>query len=89
MVGRGAAKILTHKGNARLGQHFAYRFPAGAGVKGGRVIGMSDKTGQRPITKPINPLVVGTTIADLAGIDAGARTRMNVLNGGTVIHELF
>ena len=62
---------------------------AGAGVRGGQVIGRSDKLGEHPITTPITPLMAGTTIADLTGVDAQARAEMRVLDGGTAIHELF
>lgn len=62
---------------------------AGAGLRGGRVIGASDKNGEDPATEPISPLMVGTTIAELAGIDTQARAEMKVLDGGTVIHELL
>jgi Protein of unknown function (DUF1501) len=61
---------------------------AGAGLPAGRVIGSSDKLGQDPLANPITPLMVGTTIAELAGIDTQARAEMAVLDGGTVIHEL-
>jgi len=33
--------------------------------------------------------MVGTTIAELAGINAQARAEMNVLEGGQVIDELL
>ena len=62
---------------------------AGAGIEPGRVIGESDKIGAHPITTPISPLMVGTTIAELAGIDAQARAALKVLEGGQVIHELL
>ena len=61
---------------------------AGAGLPGGRVIGASDSLAQDPVTSPITPLMVGTTIAELGGMDTQARAEMNVLGGGTVIHEL-
>lgn len=61
----------------------------GAGVEPGRTIGQSDKLGEHPITNPITPLMVGTTIAELAGIDTQARAEMNVLEAGTVIDELL
>lgn len=61
---------------------------AGAGMPAGRVIGLSDKLGQDPVTTPYSPLMVGTTIAELAGMDTQARAEMNVLTGGTAIHEL-
>jgi len=61
---------------------------AGAGLPGGRVIGQSDKLGQAPVANPISPLMVGTTIAELAGMDTQARAELSVLDGGSVIHEL-
>lgn len=62
---------------------------AGAGVQPGRVIGTSDKLGAQPSGEPISPLMVGTTIAQLAGVDAQARAELNVLSGGRVIDALF
>lgn len=62
---------------------------AGGGVQPGRVIGESDKLGQEPVTSPISPVMVGTTICELAGIGAQARAEMKVLDGGRVIHELL
>lgn len=62
---------------------------AGAGVQPGRIIGASDKLGAHPQSEPISPLMVGTTIAQLAGVDAQARAELNVLSGGRVIDALF
>lgn len=62
---------------------------AGAGMTPGRVIGESDRLGEDPVTTPITPLMVGTTIAEFAGLTAQTRTELNVLSGGTPIHELF
>ncbi len=62
---------------------------AGAGLPRGRVIGQSDKYGEHPLTDPITPLMVGTTMCELAGLDTQARAELNVLNGGRVIHELM
>ncbi|MFN0198648.1 MAG: DUF1501 domain-containing protein [Planctomycetaceae bacterium] len=61
----------------------------GAGIPGGQVIGESNKLGEDPLTNPITPLMVGTTIAEFAGINTQARAELNVLNGGQVIDELF
>ena len=41
------------------------------------------------MTRPIEPPAVGTTIADLMGIDSVARAELNALPGGQVIHELL
>lgn len=62
---------------------------AGAGVVGGRVVGASDSQAREPVTTPITPVMVGATIAELAGVDTRARAEMNVLSGGTVIHDLL
>jgi hypothetical protein len=62
---------------------------AGAGVRPGRVVGESDPRGEEPLTEPITPVMVGTTIAERAGIDSQARAELGVLRGGRVIHELF
>jgi uncharacterized protein (DUF1501 family) len=63
---------------------------AGAGLPAGRVIGESDRLGGDPKAGPIvTPLMVGTTIAELAGVDSEARASLGVLSGGSVIHELL
>ena len=63
---------------------------AGAGIEPGRVIGESDRLGEEPRSGPVvTALDVGTTVAQLAGVDTQARAEMNVLEGGTVIDELL
>ncbi|MSR57539.1 MAG: DUF1501 domain-containing protein [Planctomycetaceae bacterium] len=62
---------------------------SGGGVQPGRVIGTSDRLGEYPRGTPIPPLMVGTTIAELAGLDTQARAEMNVLSGGQVIDGLL
>lgn len=55
----------------------------------GRTIGESDKYAEDPVTTAISPLMVGTTICELAGLDTQARAEMRVLDGGTVIEDLL
>ena len=62
---------------------------AGGGVQPGRLIGASDRLGAHPVGQPVTPLMVGTTIAHLAGMDTQARAEMDVLAGGTVIDALL
>jgi hypothetical protein len=62
---------------------------AGGGVQPGRLIGASDRLGAYVVGEPISPLMVGTTIAQLAGMDTQARAEMNVLGGGAVIDALL
>jgi uncharacterized protein (DUF1501 family) len=62
---------------------------AGAGIEGGRVVGESDRLGEAPRSDPVTPLMVGTTIAELAGLDTQARAELDVLPDGKVIHGLL
>ncbi|MEX0610807.1 MAG: DUF1501 domain-containing protein [Pirellulales bacterium] len=62
---------------------------AGAGIEPNRVIGQSDERGEYPLGPPISPLMVGTTIAELAGLDSQARVELGVLEGGNLIEGLL
>jgi hypothetical protein len=46
---------------------------AGAGVKGGQVIGSSDKTGAEPKDRPVSPAEVAATVYKGLGIDLNTR----------------
>jgi hypothetical protein len=61
---------------------------AGGGIRPGRVIGESDALGEHPLTDPITPAMVGTTILELAGVNTQARAELQVLSGGRVISGL-
>jgi len=60
---------------------------SGAGIPAGQVIGASDRRAEDPVTEPVTPLMVGTTIAQLAGMDTQARAELNVLDGGHPVAE--
>lgn len=67
---------------------------AGAGVRGGQVIGASDATGSYPAEEPYTPDDLGATIYHALGIrpDSEFRdveSRPQVLNSGTVISRLY
>jgi uncharacterized protein (DUF1501 family) len=67
---------------------------AGAGVRGGQVIGRSDKIGAYPATAPYSPNDVGATVYHVLGIDPAVevRDRQNrpiQLNRGEVMQTLF
>lgn len=62
---------------------------AGGGIKPGRVVGASDRSAEHPISRPIGPADVGTTIMDQMGVDSVARVELNVLRDGEAIHELL
>ncbi|HEX5443317.1 MAG TPA: DUF1501 domain-containing protein [Pirellulales bacterium] len=67
---------------------------AGAGVRGGQVIGKSDKIGAYPLTPPFSPDDVGATVLSLLGVDPAAQIhdrqgRPMQLNQGAVMEALF
>ena len=86
-------KINKSKGRDHWGPCFFGLF-AGAGVRGGQVIGRSDATGAYPLTTPFSPDDIGATVYDLLGIDheMEVRDRLNRpvrLNRGKVISQLY
>jgi uncharacterized protein (DUF1501 family) len=67
---------------------------AGAGVRGGQVIGKSDKIGAYPATTPYTPDDIGATVYHLLGVDPAIEVRDRQerpvrLNQGEVMQALF
>ena len=67
---------------------------AGAGVRGGQVVGRSDKTAAYPATTPYSPDDIGATVYSVLGIDPHAEAtdrlgRPVQLNRGRIIRPLF
>jgi uncharacterized protein (DUF1501 family) len=67
---------------------------AGAGVRGGQVIGSSDRTGSEPKDRPVTPAEVAASIYKALGIDLGTRlpgpeNRPMPLVEAGAIEELF
>jgi uncharacterized protein (DUF1501 family) len=67
---------------------------AGGGVRGGQVIGKSDRIGAYPITTPYTPDDLGATVYDVLGIDPAVHVRDRQsrpvqLNRGRVMEALF
>jgi uncharacterized protein (DUF1501 family) len=67
---------------------------AGAGVRGGQVLGASDRIGAFPATAPFVPDDVGATVYHVLGVDPATEVhdrqgRPVVLNRGEVIRGLF
>jgi hypothetical protein len=91
-------KISTVPGSKVPGRdHWASCFFgvfAGAGVRGGQVIGKSDRIGAYPATTPYAPDDVGATVYHALGVDPAAEVRDHLgrpvqLNRGEVIQALF
>ncbi len=93
-----APKINTQPGAKTPGRdHWAPCFSglfAGAGVRGGQVLGKSDKVGAYPATKPHTPDDLGATVYHVLDVDPACevRDRLNrpvQLNRGEIIESLF
>jgi hypothetical protein len=67
----------------------------GGGVRGGQVIGSTDRLGQRPHTRPVTPSNIHATIYQILGIDPRLQLLdpsgrpVSTLDDPTPIHELF
>jgi len=91
-------KISTQPGSKKPGRdHWAacfFALFAGGGVRGGQLVGKSDKIGAYPATTPFSPDDLGATVYDALGIDptSEVRDRQNrpvTLNRGTPMRALF
>jgi uncharacterized protein (DUF1501 family) len=95
MLGEFGREPKVNKGAGR--EHWAPCFCglfAGAGVRGGQVIGKSDKHAAYPSTSPYSPDDVGATVYSVLGVDPHADVadrlgRPVQLNRGQVIRALF
>ena len=68
---------------------------AGGGIKGGQVIGKTDKTASEPVTDPYSPADAAASFYKALGIDSQAEFHtpdgrpIQIVKGGTPITELF
>jgi uncharacterized protein (DUF1501 family) len=62
---------------------------AGGGVKGGRVIGTSDKHADKPADTPLTPADLCATVFHSVGLTSEQITGMGLTPSGRVIEELF
>jgi len=62
---------------------------AGGGIRGGAVIGASDKHGEYPKDRPVTPADLGATILSRLGVTASDLTGLGLLPQGEPIAELF
>jgi hypothetical protein len=89
----GRTPKITGTGRDHWAPCFAGMF-AGAGVRGGKVIGRSDKIGAYPATTPYSPEDIGATVYDILGVNPAVEVRDRQdrpvrLNRGKVIRSLF
>jgi hypothetical protein len=61
---------------------------AGGGIRGGQVIGASDRRGEYPAKNPVKPGDLATTVFERLGIRAPELTDLGLTPQGTLIEEL-
>ena len=89
----------TPKVNKDVGRdhwgHAGVMLFAGAGVRGGSIIGATDKNGSFVTDRPVRPADVCYTVYDALGIDPRKQLRtpegrpVEILDEGALIHELY
>jgi hypothetical protein len=89
----GRTPKISGTGRDHWAQCFSGVF-AGAGVRGGQVIGRSDRIGAYPATTPYSPDDVGATVYHVLGVDPASEVRDRQdrpvqLNRGSVLQGLF
>lgn len=62
---------------------------AGGGVRGGAVIGASDKRGEHPADRPFSPADLGSTILYRLGVTASDLTGIGLLPQGQPVTDVF
>jgi uncharacterized protein (DUF1501 family) len=70
-------------------EHCYSALVAGGGVRGGRVVGESDRRAERPHERPLTPADLAATIHHAVGITSEQAATLGVSVNGRVIEELF
>jgi hypothetical protein len=90
----GAARSMGTPGRDHWGDSM-FCLLGGGGVKGGTIVGSTDRNGTRPHTRPVRPTNIHATIYQVLGIDPRLQIfdhtgrPVNVLDDPTAIQELF
>jgi hypothetical protein len=70
-------------------EHCYSALVAGAGVRGGQVVGRSDARGEHPVDHPITPADLAATVHQTVGISSETAQTLGLAVDGKVIDELF
>jgi hypothetical protein len=86
-------KVNAGSGRDHWGRAFFALF-AGGGVRGGAVIGKTDRIGSDPLTQPYSPMDLGATIYQALGVDFEAEVKDQLgrpvrLNTGRPIEAIY
>lgn len=86
-------KVNAGGGRDHWGRAFFALF-AGGGVRGGNVIGKTDRQGSDPISQPYSPMDLGATIYSAIGVDPDSEVKDQLgrpvkLNSGSAIEGIY
>jgi hypothetical protein len=90
----GAPRSMGTPGRDHWGESM-FCLLGGGGVKGGQIVGSTDRLGQRPLTRPLTPCNIHATIYHVLGVDPRLQLLdpsgrpVNVLDDPTPISELL
>jgi hypothetical protein len=85
----GRSPKINDKAGRERWEHCYSALAAGADVRGGRVIGESDKRGEHVLSHPYTPADLIATTQRLVGIGSEQAQTLNIAVEGKVIEELF
>src|SRR5262245_22465249 len=85
----GRSPKINDKAGREHWEHCYCALAAGAGVKGGHVIGESDKRAEHPRSSPCTPADLIATVQHAVGITSEQAQSLNIAVDGKVVEELF
>jgi uncharacterized protein (DUF1501 family) len=85
----GRSPRINDKAGRDHWEHVYSALVAGGGVRGGRVIGESDRRAERPHDRPVTPADLASTIHHAVGITSEQSATLGIRSEGRVIEELF
>jgi hypothetical protein len=85
----GRSPKINDKAGREHWEHCYSALVAGGGVRGGQVIGESDKRGEHPLTVPHTPADLIATTQHLVGIGSEQAQTLNLAVDGKVMEELI
>jgi hypothetical protein len=85
----GRSPRINDKAGREHWEHCYSALLAGGGVRGGQVVGESDRRAERPHDRPLTPADLTATVYHCVGITTEQTATLGVTPGGRVIEELF
>jgi hypothetical protein len=85
----GRSPKINDKAGRDHWEHCYSALLAGGGVRGGRVVGGSDRTASHPVDRPVTPADLIATVQQAVGITSEQAQTLGVAVNGEAIHELF